>query len=462
MKKGTTIIRGGTVVCEHEVLLYHDVIIKDGIIESIRPTVMRDASEEYYGNSASDLVDSAQSIMNNAVPGVQKKPHIIDAQGAYVLPGLIDIHSDYIETVASPRPSVIMDLETSLYEAERELVAHGITTMFHSLSVYQQKIFDHKPIRNFENVSALIDQINTLRATEEYGHLIRHRVHLRIELDSINLYEAEKKYLKQGFVDLVSFMDHTPGQGQYADIKLFGETLKGYRSISDEEVAEIVASQQQSEKLSLAHMAELARIAHNRGIAVASHDDDTCEKLDLMESINAEISEFPITLPVAQSARSRGMYTLAGAPNVLMGHSHSGNLSAREAIGANAINILCSDYYPSAMLNAVFTLHHTCGIGLSKAVGLVSINPARAVHMDNQFGSIMPGKTADVLIVRELAPERPVVVEAFVGGHSVYKTQYPKFASATLQQELVAMNQELQETDLVWDESSSRFVEVSR
>lgn len=463
MEESRTILQGGTVVCENEVLPHHDVVLYKGRIEAVRPSTLCDSEKNEYSRSAQHLIDSAQSIVRGAAEKVgSSAPHIVDARGAYVLPGFIDIHSDYIETVASPRPRVIMDLESSLYEAERELIAHGVTTMFHSLSVYQMKIFDHKPIRNFENVSALMSHVNRLRTSEEYGHLIRHRLHLRVELDAVDLYEEVKTYLENGFVDLISFMDHTPGQGQYADIQLFGDTLKGYRDITDEEIATTIALQQQSSKLSLAHMVELSRIAQNLGIAIASHDDDSDEKLDVMESIHAKISEFPITLPVAQSARARGMHTLAGAPNVLMGHSHSGNLSAREAICAEAIDILCSDYYPAALLSAVFTLHRTCGIDLSKAVALVSSNPARATYLDKELGSITPGKCADLLIVRELTPEKPVVTQAFIGGCSVYEAQYPKFLYSKEQFFEAQAKEGAAQTDLVWSEMAAAFVEIPR
>ena len=141
---------------------------------------------------------------------------VVDARGAYVVPGLIDIHSDYVENVASPRPSVVMDLSTSLYKADRELVSHGVTTIFHSLSVYGAHVFDHKPIRDFGNVSALIDRVAALRAGEERDHLIRHRLHMRVELDSVDLYDDIESFLRSGKVDLVSFMDHTPGRASTA------------------------------------------------------------------------------------------------------------------------------------------------------------------------------------------------------------------------------------------------------
>ncbi len=415
MDTNSCIIRGGTVVCADRVLPDTDIVVIDGRIAAIEPA----------GTSEFDA-------QPDAVVGVLP---IVDARGAYVTPGLIDIHSDYVENVASPRPSVVMDLASSLYKADRELVSHGVTTIFHSLSVYGAHIFDHKPIRDFGNVSALIDRVAALRAGEERDHLIRHRLHMRVELDSVDLYDDIEEFLRAGKVDLVSFMDHTPGQGQYRDLLVFGDTLKGYRDVSDDEVRDIIRQQQESKKLSYAQIAALASVARERGISIASHDDDSEEKLAFMDGLEATISEFPISLDIARAARARGMHAIAGAPNVMLGHSHSGNLSAREAVEAGAVDVLCSDYYPAALLDAVFTLRDECGLDIAGAFALVSINPAKAAGIADELGSIAVGKRADVLLVREIAcgdgsgaaggRTMPVVTRAFVGGHSVFRSHYP-------------------------------------
>jgi alpha-D-ribose 1-methylphosphonate 5-triphosphate diphosphatase len=224
---------------------------------------------------------------------------------------------------------------------------------------------------------------------------------VRVEIDAIDRLEQIERYLEGGKVDLLSFMDHTPGQGQYSDLQVFGDTLKGYRpSLSDTDIHEVVTAQQTSAKLTLEQMGHLARVARARGVAVASHDDDSVEKLDAMGGIGVSISEFPLTLDIALEARARGIHTIVGAPNVLLGYSHSGNLSAREAVRVGATDILCSDYYPVALLSAVFELHRHCGIDLAQAFALVTINPARAAGISHELGEIAVGKRADLLIIR--------------------------------------------------------------
>ena len=252
------------------------------------------------------------------------------------------------------------------------------------------------------------------------------------KLDSVDRVDEVYNYLQDGKVDLISFMDHTPGQGQYRDLLVFSDTIKGYRDgISDEEVAAIVEEQQAADKIGPEQLSELAELAREQGISLASHDDDSKEKLDYMGALGASISEFPVDMETARDAHERGMFTLAGAPNVMMGHSHAGNLSAREGVTQRVITMLCSDYYPAALIDAVFILHRECAMPLPEAFALVTANPAKAVGIYSEVGTLTVGKRADILLVREIgcAPDvqttTPVVTRAFVGGNSVYRSHYP-------------------------------------
>jgi phosphonate metabolism protein PhnM len=166
---------------------------------------------------------------------------IIDAQGGWITPGFIDIHSDYIEHMAAPRPTALMDFKISLREAEKELLSHGITTMFHSLSLYKETEFPDKPIRQAENIGKFIELIEE---SHHSRHLIRHRFHARYEIDNLDRVEELKDYICENKVHLLSFMDHTPGQGQYRDLEMFKQTVKGYRKVSDQEVVAIIERSQ--------------------------------------------------------------------------------------------------------------------------------------------------------------------------------------------------------------------------
>jgi alpha-D-ribose 1-methylphosphonate 5-triphosphate diphosphatase len=347
--------------------------------------------------------------------------HVESASGAWVVPGLIDVHADYIEHMAAPRPTALMDFSLALREAERELLGHGITTMFHSLSFYGSNDFGTNPVRSPENSRRLIDLIHQSHTAE---HLIRHRFHARYEIDNLTMIGELESLIAEGKVHLLSFMDHSPGQGQYRDLELYKLILKGYRKLGEGDADKIIEESQGRAKLPFETLKRVADAARARGLAVASHDDDTVEKLDVVQALGSTISEFPITIEVALEARRRGLDTVAGAPNVLLGGSHSGNLSAADAIVAGAIDVLCSDYYPASMLHAVFRLHRERGLSLPEAFRLVTLNPARAVGLEKRLGSVEIGKAADLLVVRTFDDGFPYVSRALVAGRVLGSWDY--------------------------------------
>lgn len=389
------LITNGRIVTEESILDGFDLLIQDNRIERIALT----------GEIATD-----------------SSMQVIDAADGYVTPGFIDIHSDYIEHMAAPRPTSLMDFQLSLREAEKELITHGITTMFHSLALFKEDVFGYKPIRDPKNVKKFIDLIDQSHHSK---HLVRHRFHARFEIDNIEEFENVKSYILENKVHLISFMDHTPGQGQYRDLEVYRQTVKGYRDhLGDEEIDKIIDDHQNKEKVTLDGIRELAELARERRIAIASHDDDTLAKLELVQSFGTTISEFPITLEIAQKAKESGMHTIAGAPNVLLGGSHSDNLSAAVAIQMNYIDILCSDYYPAALLHAVFEMHMRHQVDLVELFKMVTINPAKAVNMDDELGSIREGKKADLLIIEKIEADFPVITAVFVDGKLIQKTNY--------------------------------------
>lgn len=387
------LITNGKIVTENEILEGYDLLIEDDSIKEIK---------------------KQGQIRSNCFKDV------IDAKNGYVAPGFIDIHSDYVETMAAPRPTSIMDFSISLREEEKILINQGITTMFHSITMDRNE-FKNVPIRNPKNVKEMINTINGLHKSKP---LIRHHFHARIEIDNINQIDNIKKYIEDDKVQLISFMDHTPGQGQYRNLEVYRETLRGYRDLSDEEIEIIINGSSNKEKITDETIKEIAALAIKKNISIASHDDDSLEKLKIVKNYGTSISEFPITLEVAKSAKDMGMYTIAGAPNVLLGGSHSGNLCAAEGIKNNSIDILCSDYYPAAMLHAVFLLNEKHGLDINKMFNLVTINPAKAVNMDNIIGSIEEGKKADIIIIEKLNNQFPVITSVFVDGKLTSRTNY--------------------------------------
>lgn len=254
-------------------------------------------------------------------------------------------------------------------------------------------------------------------------HLIHHRFHMRFEIDNQEQFPLMLDYLRQKRVHLISFMDHTPGQGQYRNIEVYKNYVRDARHMSDEDVEAEVNRRMNSEKLTLENIREAASLAKEQGISIASHDDDTNEKLGVVQSLGATISEFPITLEVAKEAKRRGMYTVVGAPNILLGGSHSGNMNAADAIVSAAADILCSDYYPASLLHAVFQMTKQ-GQRLQDMIAMVTIQPARATGIDQDYGSIEKGKKADLLIIRTLPNDLPAITEVFVDGMCIAQNHY--------------------------------------
>ncbi|MGO1923703.1 MAG: alpha-D-ribose 1-methylphosphonate 5-triphosphate diphosphatase, partial [Jeotgalicoccus sp.] len=250
--------------------------------------------------------DTIEKLIPMNVVNTEDYDNIIDAKGGYVTAGFIDIHSDYIEGIIAPRPTTIMDFNIGIKESERILSSHGITTMFHSLSIYKEDLFGHKPVRQPDNVDKLIHAIHR---THSEKHLIRHRMHARFELDAVEMLDTIKEHIEEDRIHLLSFMDHTPGQGQYRDIENYRHTMKGYKNLSDDEINEQIEFKKKLSRLSVEEMEELSELARSKDVAVASHDDDATAKIDFNSALKTSISEFPITMEVAKYAHRKGMYT---------------------------------------------------------------------------------------------------------------------------------------------------------
>ncbi|MCL1909638.1 MAG: alpha-D-ribose 1-methylphosphonate 5-triphosphate diphosphatase [Kiritimatiellaeota bacterium] len=347
---------------------------------------------------------------------------VVNAYGRYIMPGIIDVHSDKIEQYIQPRPTSQMDFEFALKVCERDLLSAGITTMYHSLSLFQDEIFGKSPLRSKDNVQKIADLIANIHMR---NHLIHHRLHLRIEIDNLEAFDIVCDMIAQDKVHLISFMDHTPGQGQYSDLAMYHYTISRYNGKEIDALGfdGVLQHHKNKSTLSFEQLKELSRLAHDRGIAVASHDDDTDVKLALNKEIDVDISEFPVSLSAAKSAKARGFYTVVGSANIMRGGSHSGNMSATEAILEDCADIICSDYYPAAILNSVFYMHTEHGASLPQMVNKVSLNPAKAVRADKDYGSIEPGKKADLIIV-ELLDGYPVITHVFVDGNTTSRIEY--------------------------------------
>jgi alpha-D-ribose 1-methylphosphonate 5-triphosphate diphosphatase len=343
--------------------------------------------------------------------------------GFTVFPGFIDMHGDMIELELEPRPNVDFPMEVAVGHLDVRLAASGVTTAYAGVS-FSRSAKDGER-RSFEHTSAIIRALK-----ESIGGLrVDHRIHARFDMTYTDAIAALEGLLDAGAVDLVSVMDHTPGQGQYRNV----ETLIAYRmrggSSEEQARAEIQARMNDAvpaEDL-LSNLQEVSRLCKAYGVAMASHDDDTASKTNLMADIGVVISEFPVTIEAAEVAKDRGLMIAMGAPNAMRGQSYSGNLSARAAHAAGLLHILAADYHPAALLPAIRALSDADPDGLVGAVRLATKNPAMALGLSDR-GEIAPGKRADLAIVD--ASDR--VVQTMSAGEIIYSNgSWPQSVART-------------------------------
>lgn len=332
-----------------------------------------------------------------------------DLDGAYLLPGLIDLHCDAIEKLVQPRPGVEIEAGIALHAADRLLLGCGVTCQFHALSLDDAEF----GVRSDRFVS---DFLHRLSAEQHCG--ARHLVHARVEVSSERGLEALKTMLGHPLLRLVSIMDHSPGQGQYTTEAAFRNYVAKTTGRSDAEIDELLARKRAAQSDVPNRIRQVIAWATKYGLPVASHDDDTPERVAQWLELGVKIAEFPTTLAAAQAAHAAGMAVGMGAPNVLRGKSSGGNLSALTAIEAGVVDWLCADYYPASLLPVIFRLADRGTLSLPAAVALVSRNPACAAGIDHLIGSIQPGLIADLIVVRRM-PD-PVVQQVFVNGKPVY------------------------------------------
>ncbi len=340
----------------------------------------------------------------------------IDCQGDYLLPGLVELHTDHLEAHFMPRPRVFWHAGSAVMAYDAQIAAAGITTVFDSFRVGIDEYEDWRSGAG-EQVVTLADAIERSRVAD----LLRadHQTHLRCEIPSPNVVESFEDFLARHPARLVSLMDHTPGQRQFRDLDKYFIYYQGKTGKSEHELVEVVRQRQQvGRERAEANRPRVVALAHAHGLTLASHDDTTIEDVEQAKREGVHIAEFPTTHEAAAASRAAGMATVMGAPNVVRGGSHSGNASARDFAEAGLLDILSSDYVPAALLMAAFRLADAPNVGgLAGAARMVTKNPAEAAGLADR-GEIAVGRRADLVRVRAHHGE-PVVRAVWREGQRV-------------------------------------------
>ena len=339
----------------------------------------------------------------------------IDFQGDYLLPGLIELHTDHLESHYFPRRAVTWHAGSAVLAYDAQIAAAGITTVFDSFRVGVDEFDVGEQLG--DEAALLAEAIR--RAAD--ADLLRadHLTHLRCEVAAPNVVDSLHAVLASHSAQLISLMDHSPGQRQYRDLEKYFIYYSGKSGRSRADLAEVAGERQRIGGIrALENRPRIVEIAKTRGIVLASHDDTTAEEVALARCDGVTIAEFPTTLEAASASRAAGMATVMGAPNVVRGGSHSGNASARELAEAGQLDILSSDYVPAALLMAAFRLADAPAVGgLAGAMRLVSKAPAEATGLKDR-GEIAVGRRADLLRVAKHDGE-PVVRAVWREGRRV-------------------------------------------
>lgn len=321
----------------------------------------------------------------------------LDLEGDYLTPGLIDVHTDNLERHLAPRLNARWPAVAALIAHDAQVSGVGITTVLDAVCVGMDRDFEGRS-RDF-----VCESVAALRAAASGGWLrAEHFLHLRCDLPSPHTVSEFAQVYKTPALRLVSLIDHTPGHRQIRDLRRARNSVERRSSMemTDEEWEQRVQeAKSKQEKYAPANRTQLLALARARRVAVASHDDTTVADIEEAVASGIAIAEFPTTLEAASAARERGMKTVMGAPNVVLGSSQSGNASAREAARAGLVDCLSSDYAPVSLLHAAFLLASEIGMPLPEAFAMVTANPAQIIGL-NDRGAISPGLRADLVQVR--------------------------------------------------------------
>ena len=343
--------------------------------------------------------------------GAARVPSALDLEGDLLTPGLVELHSDNLEHHVQPRPKVQWPFLPAIMAHDAQIAGAGITTILDAL-----RLGDDDVGSEAGHSAQLVDAIaeagrrNMLRA--------EHLLHMRAELPVPDLAEAVEPFTWNPSLRLVSLMDHSPGQRQFQDIEVWKTYYRGKFGYTEAQLDTLAGDlRERAATHGARNRKALAKLCVDHYIPLASHDDTTVEHVAEAAELGVSVSEFPTTMAAARAAHRAGIATVAGAPNVVRGGSHSGNVAAQELVGADVLDSLSSDYVPVSLLHAVFVLHRQTGSGLSDLFALVSRNPARMVGLTDR-GEIAPGQRADLLRVRDHA-DAPVVGTVWRAGRRV-------------------------------------------
>ncbi len=366
--------------------------------------------------TADDVVEGGLIVSNGVIQEIIPKNRsidgAIDAGGDYLLPGLVELHTDNLERQFQPRPAVRWPPDAAMLAHDQQMASAGITTVLDAVAV---GFHEGKEERN----EFLKRSISVLEQAKAAGSLkADHYLHLRCEISSPHVVHMFEPLADHESLRLISFMDHTPGQRQWHDIEKFRNFHRSGGRRSEAELDALLEKRLDEQKLYAdEHRRTLLERIDGMDVTLASHDDTTVDHVKEAAAAGISISEFPTTTEAAAAAHAHAMTIVMGAPNIILGGSHSGNVSALDLAKSGHLDALSSDYVPVSLLHAVFRLVDQIGIALPDAVAKVTKNPS-AMGRFTDRGEISIGKRADLVRVRKVG-DTPSVMSVWREGERV-------------------------------------------
>ncbi len=335
-------------------------------------------------------------IIVDIQPGVVSQGQ--NGDGNYLLPGLIELHTDNLEKCISPRPKVRFPLESAAVNHDRDLISAGVTTVCDAIAIGDVTPKDDS--LRIHHYAAMIDTIAQGQAAGRFS--ADHLLHLRCELGYEHLYDIIELYSEHPLLALISLMDHTPGQRQFVNINKYKSYYTSRHGVPEAKMEEFIAMRLDNQRQhALANRQALVKLSQAKNISLASHDDATVDHVRGAIAEGVVLAEFPTTLYAAKEAHNHGLAILMGAPNVILGGSHSGNVSAMELVELDLVDIISSDYVPRSLLHSVFIISQEAKKPLYEVIRYITLNPAKAINLDRQIGSLSIGKKADFITVHD-------------------------------------------------------------
>lgn len=335
----------------------------------------------------------ADGVITSVDQGTSVPTGAMDCEGDYVVPGLVELHTDNLERHLSPRPGVNWPHNAAIAAHDAELASTGITTVFDAVRL---GFIEYSGTRDMMAPYAR-SMVSEILAAREHGLLkISHHIHLRAEICSNSLADELEEFGPEDRIGIISLMDHTPGQRQFADISQYEKYMRGKHGLSQRDFDEHVKERKQLRaRVVEKHEAAAVNAAAAFGAVLASHDDTTHEHVERSAEHGIKLAEFPTTIGAAHACHAHGIAIMMGAPNLVRGGSHSGNVAAHTLAEHDLLDIVSSDYVPSALLYSALKLSELWG-DMPRAVQTITSAPAKAVNLDDR-GTIANGLRADLV-----------------------------------------------------------------